>query len=191
MTNNLEEFFDSKYIFAIEKNKPIEIKEVKKDGAGLCTFKSTEDALVIKTADNTPPIWAFNNKKCAEGAFIIKKTDSDSYDLHILEMKSKLTATEFRKVIDQFKGMYLTAISMMAVKKIPYPQNIYLYIAYTINAIDTPENTSLITNKVLTGGSPNIARQVWRKKSVDLHHGISGILIEKQRIDGNADFGYV
>ena len=191
MMNNLEEFFDPKYIYAIEKNKPIEIKEEKKGGEGVCTFKSAEDALVIKTIDNTPPIWALSNKKCAEGAFITKTTGNDSYDLHILEMKSKLTSTEFKKVIDQFKGMYLTAISMMAVKQIPYPKNIYLYIAYTNNAIDAPEKTNLITNKVLTGGAPNIARQVWNKKSVDLHHGISGTLIKKQRINGDADFGYV
>lgn len=192
MLSKLDEIFDSNYIYLVGSDCPIEIKELKPEGAGVCTFKSSYDALVIRTNDK-PTIWAFRNKKCAEGAFVTFNTIEEKLyvNLHIIEMKSRLTSTEFNKVIDQFKGMYLTAISVMALKNIPSPENVYLYVAYKRDAVDCPVSSSLIENKVKTGGEPNIARKFWKENSVQLYNGISGKLIKKERINGDADFGYV
>lgn len=176
------------YIKIIEPGHDIVFLEKKLGGRGKTQFNSTSQSLIIKAHDKAPLVWALKNRKCAEGAFLTFNQESASFTLHILEMKSKLTTSEFLHVLDQFSGMYLSAISMMAVMQIPQPSQVKLYIAYKSLAWTESQPYQL---KTMVGGQTPKGATEWLTEKIKLPHGIIGQLVKGKRVEDDLDFGVV
>lgn len=181
---------DENFIYKNPHNQKIVFVESQKDGEGSSFFKSSKDSLVIKAKNKSPIVWAMKNKKCAEGAFLTQSEEKTT--LHILEMKSKVNLKDFEKVIEQISGMYLSALSIVGLMKIPYPDEVIVYLAYKENSIDGLNSTEFISHKSLVGVAQKPELTIWKKELLRLPHGIQAKIIKKQRTEtGDVDFGQV
>ena len=188
---------DSSYINRIEPNTEffIEEKNSQGNGQGKSIFKCHNEILLIKTKDNVTKIWCLANKKCAEAAFIIFESDS-TLTLNIVEMKSKLTNSEFEKVISQFEGMYLSSIAVMAILKLGYPHQVKTFIAYKEESLSQlyNEDRPYSLNKTLIGRKDDIL-DMWKNEKIKLPHNVSASLVKGKRTENNGshdyDFGFI
>lgn len=176
------------YIHIIEAGQDINFVEKQTAGKGVARFVSTSSSLMIKAHDNPPLIWALNNRKCAEGAFLTYSIEKHSYTLHIVEMKSKLTASEFCKVLSQFEGMYLAALSILGAMKIDAPGDVRLYVAYKTDAFTESQPAFL---KTLVGGELPKGLKEWITSATTLPHQVSATIVKGVRIGADCDFGAV
>ena len=186
----INELFNQDFItmFNSPSNK-FYFEETKKDGQGKCFFETQAPTIKIKAKDQAPIIWALKNKKCAEGAFA-KISQNGQTSLHILEKKSGLGKEEFLKVLEQFKGMYLSALSVMSLLNLEQPKEIFVYIAYNVDKINNPNlNPNNPAASKAMPGSPE--RAIWHHEIVKLHYGLKAKLVKGQRANGDYDFGVV
>ncbi len=185
----IEAIFNKDFISLHQGEQPNRIKfeETKKGGEGICRFQSNHDIVRIKAKDQAPIIWALKNKKCAEGAFVL--LHGDDISLHILEMKSGLNRSEFQKVIEQFKGMYLSALAIIGLLNLPQPKKVMLYIVYKRDKISQPDSRSLIANKPLIGKAP--IESLWRKGKITLHGETANLIKGQRDAQGDYDFGLI
>ncbi len=180
---------DENFVKIIHPGDAINFFETDPAGEGVTTFRAPGEALQLRVHNKPPLVWALKNKKCADGAFLTYAEDTAEYTLHILEMKSKITADEISKVMEQFKGMYFSAISMMSVLRIPLPTHVRFYISYKQCAL---ENSSPIMLKSLVGTKIKAGVEAWVRETVHLPFDIKGSLIKGIRADGkNCDFGTI
>ena len=180
---------DENFVKIIPAGGDMHFEETKEGGEGVSVFKAVGQALQLRVHDRPPLVWALKNKKCADGAFLTFSEKTGGYTLHILEMKSKITVDEFCKVLEQFKGMYFSAISMMSVLRMPAPSDVRFYISYKRCAI---EESSPVLLKQLTGVKSSLGLSSWVSETVHLPFEIQGKLIKGVRVDGkNCDFGTI
>lgn len=188
---------DSSYISRIDPNTEfsIEEKNAQGNGQGKSIFKSHNEILLIKTRDNVTKIWCLANRKCAEAAFIVFESDN-TLTLNVVEMKSKLTKSEFEKVISQFEGMYLSSIAVMAILKLGYPHQVRTFIAYKEEHLSQPYNGDkpYSSNKTLIGRKDAIL-DIWKNEKIKLPHDVLANLVKGQRTENNGshdyDFGFI
>ncbi|WP_039904755.1 hypothetical protein [Acetobacter tropicalis] len=179
--------FSNDFVYKVAPGKCIKIEEKKTDGKGTCFFSSYHSAIFIKAKDQAPVIWSLENRKCAEAAFFTTE-EGEVLNLHIIEMKSSVNIGTFVKVIDQWTGMYLSAMAVIGILLRNRPKNIFVYLAYSTTSINT---SSPIMLKSLVGGTFQKGMQEWLSNSVSLPHGVTAKIIKKQRIAGDCDFGLV
>lgn len=188
MNNFTQDIFDNNFIYVIPSEGDIIIEEKQEAGRGLCKFRSREEVLVIKAKNKAPLIWALKNKKCAEGAFLTK--NDAGLTLHIVEMKSRLDLKEFSKVVEQFKGMYYSSISVLALCDLNEITNVNLYVAFKRDLMNQLEQP--IFNKILVGGGDILPiKKIWNTNQVPLTQRVVGNLVKGQRVGDDVDFGYV
>jgi hypothetical protein len=178
------------YVYQIPKGTIFSVKEVKSAGAGACNFTSESAVLFIKAKDSAPIVWALKNRKCAEAAFLTID-DEGKCHLHIVEMKSSLSSGDFRKVIEQWRGMYLSALAVLGVIKMDHPVQVRAYIAFRNDRVAQIDPTQLVLTKTLVGGERMPALQEWATGKVDLYHGVSASIIKGLRLPDDVDFGMV
>lgn len=186
------------YVYKIPANQKISVEEKSNTGKGKCHFISKDDVLFIKPRDNRSFIWLLQNQKCADAAFISFSSNGQKI-LHIIEMKSNVTRKEFKKVIDQCKGMYLSSLSIMSILKLSEPDEIKIYIAYKEDNVIQNKHQMLIKNKVLVGKPKEELDPItksWLECSITLDHNNLVLLIKKERIkennnEYNCDFGRI
>lgn len=188
--NLVNELFNKDFITVLDKPRnKFYFEEVKTGGQGKCTFETKTLTIKIKAKDQAPIVWALKNKKCAEGAFV-KLLSNGETSLHILEMKSGLNSSEFSKVLEQFKGMYLSALSIISLLRIQEPKEIYVYIAYSTDKITNPNlNPSNPAASKVGIGSPE--RAIWNNGIVNLYYELKAKLVKGHRLNGDFDFGVV
>jgi len=188
MNNNISDIFDANFIYIVPSNSEIIIEEKKEAGKGVCVFKSNSDALVLKAKDKAPLLWALKNKKCAEGAFLT--SSSDGLTLHIVEMKSRLDIKEFTKVVEQFKGMYYSSLSVVSLCEFDKIVSIKLYLAFKRDLMNNSQQP--ILNKVQVGGAEILPiKKIWNSNLIPLSNNTHGHLIKGQRDGDDINFGYV
>lgn len=183
------DLFNSDYIKIIPDGR-VEIIEKKTDGAGVCYFDAQAPVLLIKAKDQAPIVWSLKNSKCAEGAFLIKRNDL-SLELHIVEMKSGLTLKDFLKVIQQWRGMYLSALAVIGIIKSSLPVKVVAYVAYKQDKINYVDATQPIMLKTQVGGALMPGKKEWSDERVILEHGVVAQIVKKQRSGSDCDFGVV
>ncbi|MBV1837952.1 hypothetical protein [Acetobacter estunensis] len=182
--------FSNDFVYKVNPREPIRIEEKNTDGKGTCFFSSDHSAIFIKAKDHSPVIWSLENRKCAEAAFFTTENDN-VLNLHIVEMKSSVGISCFIKVIDQWIGMYLSAMAVIGILLKNRPQNIFVYLAYNTSSINTPTTSSPIMLKPLVGGGFQKGLREWHSHRVSLPHGVTAQIIKKQRVLGDCDFGLV
>lgn len=183
--------FLPEYLWFTEANKQFFFEEKKRGGEGKAFFVSAAPCLIVKANDKAPMVWAFSNRKCAEGAFI--KFDHDGCHLHILEMKSKLTQGEWAKVLNQLEGMYLTALAACRVLNIAEFQSVTCYIAFTEDAMAPDQSADMILMKTFVGEeNPVGGDDEWSKNQVPLPFDVTaGLKKGLRNAQSNVDFGAV
>ncbi|MDO5356063.1 MAG: hypothetical protein Q4E77_01030 [Conchiformibius sp.] len=190
---------ETKVQFYIEEKKPL--------GKGKSFFTSDTDVLIIRAKDQAPIVWALKNKKCSEAAFLIQR--DGKIELSLLEMKSNLRLQDWKSVLEQFKGMYLSSLAILSILKLTDPVNVKAYIAYKEDKVTElrDDQDPMIFNKLLIGENKELSKeeksrrylkQLWLDEVVDLPHDLQAKLIKGQRISNlssndeyNCDFGSI
>ncbi|MFT9418408.1 hypothetical protein [Acetobacter sp.] len=185
-----QDLFNEDYIRGIDSGEEIIIEEKEVLGKGKCSFFSDSPVLFMKAKDQAPVVWALKNRKCAEAAFFTT-VSKKIHNLHIIEMKSKVSLKEFLKVIDQWKGMYLSAMGILGILKEGNPKNVFVYLAYKNENIYSPHSSSPVLLKTMVGGERLPGMQEWDSGIVSLHHNVRATIIKKVREDDDCDFGKV
>lgn len=180
----------SDYIKQIPAGASIEVEEKNAGGAGICRFQSASISLMIRARSQSPVVWALKNRKCAEAAFLTVDAN-EQLILHIVEMKSTLSTSEFYKVIEQWRGMYLSALSILGVLKTSQPIRVMAYVAYKQERVSQPVSTQVVLQKTQVGGKRMPGIQEWVANEVSLHHGITARIVKGLRSPDNVDFGVV
>ena len=194
---NLLNLFDKNFVYIHQNNQgKFSIIEKKDGGKGICNFQSDNNVLIIKAKDQGTPLWALKNKKCAEGAFAILDNNNQVISLHIIEMKSSLTYDEFSKVIEQLKGMYLMAYSVLSILKLDIPKEIKTYVAYKSETVQIKSNPNPKRIPKKSIGIKDSILESWEVEKIELAHNNIAKLIKQVRIDDgngyfNCDFGMV
>ena len=128
----------------------IVIAETNPSGKGEAVFESAAPCIMINPDPKVPTLWALARRSCADGAFL-SFLDGE-VQLHIVELKSKITLGTWAKVIEQFEGMFLTALAVVRLMEIHELARVTCYLAGTVDAItDAPEGASLILSKAPVG----------------------------------------
>ncbi len=165
------------------------IEEMVDSGKGRSFFHSTAPVLLMKSNHQGPLIWALDNKKCAEGGFIV--FNDDGLTLHLLEMKSQLRRRDWSRVKEQLMGMYLASIAIMHILQLERPISVTAYVAYTEDKTQQRDNRSYIYNKTINPAQ-NIELQEWSQGKLYLPHGIvAEIRKGLRKSTGDIDFGWV
>ncbi|MBB5577713.1 MULTISPECIES: hypothetical protein [Rhizobium] len=160
-------------------------------GAGKAYFSSNAPCVVMRATNQAPLLWALNNRKCAEGAFVT--FDADGCRLHIVEMKSKLTQGTWAKVLLQFNGMYLSALATARILGIESFTSVTCYIAYTEDAMNPDKSADMILIKPFVGvPNPVGGATEWEKERCLLPLNQAATIRKTQRDANNdANFGLV
>lgn len=184
------DLLDNSFVYEIPAGKTFSVKETKEPGVGSCYFVSDCQTLFIKAKDQAPVVWSLKNKKCAEAAFLTISPEGEA-ELHIVEMKSKLSRSDFLKVIEQWRGMYLSALAVLGVLKAPYPSKITVYVAYKSDKVVDVNASQPIMLKPRVGGALPAGVSEWRNNRVNLHHGVHANIVKGERSPDDYDFGRI
>src|ERR1700679_3345026 len=94
--------FSKDYVW--ETSDMVEVVETSEGGAGIARFSFSGPAIVLKAHNKPPLVWSLKKRKCADGSFVT--FEGDKARLHIVELKSKLTQSEWAKASEQIEGMF-------------------------------------------------------------------------------------
>lgn len=181
---------DKQYVYEINPNTQFSVVECKAGGEGKCFFISTNPVLFIKAKDQAPVVWSLKNKKCAEAAFLVKD-ERGNIHLHIVEMKSSLNLGEFNKVLEQLKGMFLSAIAVLGILKLPEPETVTTYLAFKKDKISEIDSAQPILLKLQVGGARMPGMNEWITGRINLEHGVLAPLVKGKRNPHDFDFGTI
>jgi hypothetical protein len=159
---------------------------------GEAVFRSDTPCIIIKAAPQAPLLWALAQRSCADGAFLSFR--EGEVHLHIVELKSKITLGTWAKVVQQFEGMFLTALAVARLLELRELARVTCYLAGTVDAItDAPEGASLILSKAPVGKWRTFGHlEAWNKNQVPLPLAVEATLVKGWKNDaGVADFGPV
>lgn len=184
--------FVPQYVHFVENHASFNIEEKKAGGAGKAYFSSAVPCLMVKAKDQAPLVWAFKNRKCAEGAFLTFDNDG-TCRLHILEMKSKLTQGEWAKVMLQLSGMYLSALATCRILGIFEFKSVTCYVAFKEDAMSADKSADMIFMKTFVGAeNPIGGADEWQAEKMELPFAAIAEIRKGQRdASHDIDFGAV
>jgi hypothetical protein len=179
------------FVFYPDQHSNFHFEEKNVAGAGKAVFSSSAPCVVMRATNQAPLLWALDNRKCAEGAFVT--FDDAGCRLHIVEMKSKLTQGTWAKVLLQFNGMYLSALATARILGIESFTSVTCYIAYTEDAMDPKKSPDMIFIKPFVGAPNPVARATeWEKEQCLLPLDQAATIRKAQRdVNKDANFGVV
>ena len=175
--------------FVAEAVGSFSVTEKSEGGAGSVTFTSATPCIVFCTHPRTPLLWALENKKCADGAFLT--FSQGQVHLHLVELKSRLASAEWSHAKLQFSGMFLTAIAACRVMDITEIASVTCYIAFTKNKMNPEASANPVLLKTLVGrANPLNGQSDWEKEEVHLPHStVAGLRkIERDEATKNGVF---
>lgn len=184
------DLLNNSYVYVVPAGERFAVVETKEAGKGSCYFVSDHQVLFIKAKDQAPIVWSLRNQKCAEAAFLVVRPDGDT-ELHIIEMKSKLSLSDFVKVIEQWRGMYLSALAVVGVTNGRPPTKVTVYVAYKADKVIDVNTSQPIMLKTRVGGQPQKGVSEWANGRVSLHHGVIANIVKGERSPDDYDFGRV
>lgn len=183
--------FTPEHVHLAEDHSNFYLEEKSPDGAGKTYFTTDAPCIVINARPPGPLLWSLKNRKISEGSILTK--DEHGYHLHILEMKSKLTQSEWTKVILQFEGMLLTSLAVVRILGVKEVASVTCYISYKQSMMSSSKAADLIFLKTFVGmPNPVSGDSAWTSEKLDLP--ITGVasIRKAQRDEANdAYFGNI
>jgi hypothetical protein len=169
------------------------IIERDEQGKGSATFKSSNPILLIRSRKQSPQIWALKQRKCADGAFLT--FDGKNPHLHIVELKGKITLSTWAYVIQQFEGMYLTALAVIRLLGIQTVDGVTCYLAAKEDSVSKAEEATAapILMKAPVGEVRTFGGlEDWINGAVSLPFSVKADLVKGwKNSSGDVDFGSV
>lgn len=99
---------------------------------------------------------------------ILEHTGDDTWNLHLIEMKSSVGVQKWIEVKGKFRASYLVSQAIAAMLEIPLDHT-YLYTTYEKECFDTCSETMPVERRVRTGNiSP---KREWESGRVELNFG--------------------
>lgn len=177
------------FLKLVDRNKckgheaEVEIVEKTASGAGTITITVGQPCLVFQPG-REPTKWLAHTQ-CADGAFIV--FEEDGSHLHIVELKSRLTAAEWDHARKQMEGMLVNAMALKGVINIPDYTKVICYVAFKKDDILPSKTASPITLKVGVGLPFAVAgTEGWLKGSITLLNKFVATVVKIQRdAEGN------
>jgi len=127
----------------------VDIEEFALSGAGKVTFHTSVSSIrVIPDNDNHPISWYFENK-CADGAVIIQY--ESGLELHIVELKTKLTPDKWTLARRQLQGMLANSLSIVGALSLESPALVVCYVAFSVETVGDFISTNTVVQKQLVG----------------------------------------
>jgi hypothetical protein len=142
-------------------------------------------------SSSAPLIWSLLQRKCADGAVVT--FDQQGAHLHIVELKGKLTAKTWARVLEQYEGMFLTSVAVARLLEIRDFASVTCYIAGSEDSISGTSTATAAPALIKTpvgkaqsfGGleawtsssillpmdTRSALKKAWRDKSGDVHFG--------------------
>lgn len=176
LLNQLEmSYFDNSWILATSQD--IAVEELNASGAAEVTFPNDSLAIYIKHLDNQPPLKWTKNRRCADAAIVVQ--EGDDLKLHVVELKSKLTRTEWLKAKEQCAGMVANTIAVLAVGGLGRPSAVVYHVSFTEDVVNDNNKTNTVLMKVPLGGKSIIGDVSDWKNSHTAILGYSSVEIRK------------
>lgn len=151
------------------------------------SFDIDVDALVLRHRDNQPPLKWCLKKKCADAAIILQK--DDVLELHIIELKSKLTLAEWKRAREQFEGMALNAFAMIGALEGRSPDRLICHISFSVDAITRSTITDPVLLKFPVGSLKGLGGlEDWEDQLLDIL-GRKGVELRKWLRDPHTNEG--
>ncbi|MGE4249043.1 MAG: hypothetical protein AB7F09_06620 [Parvibaculaceae bacterium] len=164
----------------------VQFEERNPVGAGVATIYISGFAVAFRADDSAPLIWALDQRKCADGAFLT--FNKEGAHLHIVELKGKVSSGNWPNVVAQMEGMYLTALAVARLLKVLEVKSVTCYLALKNDAMKKP--TQAIFLKTPTGSRSTLGRyEDWVDSKIRLPLAFEGSLVRATRdSSGNASF---
>jgi hypothetical protein len=175
-----------------EASGSIIVTEKEPSGASKALFKTDLPCVIVRSGRHPPLLWALTQRKCADGAFFL--FDKGEAQLHIVELKSKVTLATWAKVVEQFEGMFLTALAIARLLQVHELVRVTCYLAGTEDCIT---NASLSATPTLLKAPVGMTKtfgghESWAKEVVELPLSFKATLVKGWKdAAGVADFGFV
>lgn len=125
------------------------IKETNGDQVSILKLTVSKPYILFNHLDDQPPLKWARNKKCADAALIVES--EGGVDIHIVELKSKLTVGEWSKARLQFEGMIFNARALVSVIEVQNVKSITCHISYVRDAINPSETDDPVLLKLPLG----------------------------------------
>lgn len=183
--------FSDQHVYEPEDHSRFFIEEKSAGGEGKSYFSANSRCLIFKAGKQGPLIWALENKKISEGAIL--SHNEDGYHLHLLEMKSKLTVGEWAKVVEQLKGMHLSALAVLRLLGVVELASVTCYVAFKQDAMSPQASADMILMKTFVGmENPLSGNADWESEALELPFtGTSAIVKAQRNVSNDADFGLI
>jgi hypothetical protein len=175
-----------------EASGSIVVTETASDGASQAVFKTDKPCVIVKADKNAPLLWALAQRKCADCAFFL--FDKDGAHLHIVELKSKIRLATWALTLNQFQGMFLTALAVARLLQVHELVRVTCYLAGTEDRItNESESASPTLLKAPVGMTKTFGgHESWDKGVVELPLSFKAALVKGWKdAAGVADFGSV
>jgi hypothetical protein len=183
--------FASEHVHFAEDHSNFFLEEKSPEGAGKTYFATNDPCIVINARPPGPLLWSLKNRKISEGSILTR--DENGYHLHILEMKSKLTQTEWAKAVLQFEGMLLTTLAVVRLLGVHEVASVTCYIAYKQAAMGSGQSADMIFLKTFVGmPNPVSGASAWTSEKLELPITGTASIRKAQRDEANnAHFGNI
>jgi hypothetical protein len=153
---------------AFAHNQLIELVELNDDGlgrgAGTVTFNVKVPCLCVRLPRNVPIKW-LSEKKCAD--YAILEFSPIGINLHLVELKSKMTVGVWNHCKQQFTGALHNARAIGGVLQLPTFLAVRLHVAYSTDAI-SPQRTTAPSSLKNGLGVPIVGAGDWVARRVEL-----------------------
>jgi hypothetical protein len=140
--------------FIRKENHQILINEAQDSGeaALTVTFPNTPDLTYYKLCEeHTAWLHYAVNKKCADGIIIQINQLTYEANIYVFELKSSLSYTTWSKVLKQFRGALLRAISLCNTVGIKDIKEVFLYTSFTDSSILDSEMEAIKKQQSIQG----------------------------------------
>ncbi|ESY03910.1 hypothetical protein X753_21795 [Mesorhizobium sp. LNJC399B00] len=181
--------FNNAYVHELKDT--CDITETSPGGEGTARFSSKSPIIRIKSSKQPPLLWSLKQRKCADGAFLTF-VDNEVW-LHIVELKSGLSLSDWAHAKKQFEGMYLTAVAVAGLLCESNVAHVTCYIAYTSDNLAATRGASPTLLKTLVGSTKTLGGwEEWTNGEISLPFNVTASVVKGKRAKGgDVDFGAV
>lgn len=167
----------------------IEVRERVDSGEdAVVTFDVPADTLAFFHRDNRVSLRWCKSRNCADAALVV--CHEEMPELHVVELKSKLTNKEWVKAKKQFEGMALNYMAMAGVVEGRVPTRAVFHISFGSEVVSEPETSDPVLLKMAVGSGEMLGGiDDWMNERVDILNWPNAELRKIERGDDNRGVG--
>jgi hypothetical protein len=124
--------------YIAQSETKLDVAEAEEGGKGRVTFSLSSSCIRVRLPRQ--PIKWLRNQRSADA--IIIQTRGEAVHLHLIELKSKMSASEWLKTKEQSDGAYLNALAIGALWKLPDFASVNLHVAYREDRLRSADVTA-------------------------------------------------